>query len=786
MSRPRVSTLWLGAGIIAMMNLAILLAAWGLRQTVVTAWKKGPLIDPAAPYSPENAQLYFAIGACVALDVYFLALALWRRRGSAKPYVAWIAAGLALLSAEGVLRTALHFNPGSYFRPHPVLHWVVRSNLDHFQNTETVGTISTNEDGMREVKVPREKPPDTFRILVLGDSSNFGHGVEGDEMWESRLQDILGQHATTTHIEVLNGACPGWTTYQAVEMLRLYGLSYSPDLVIAGFNNDSGPEYLGDKKRALPPGPGRVVAGLLWRSELFLLGREAVLSTLRRLHPDSHYTERKAGESPHYGKLEEAESQALVPRVSKDEMMENLRTLQSMGQENGYTFAWINMPVNRREGEFVERYVDWSYRTATQELSTELGFPLIDVDGRWVRTRETGLHIATHVFHPSAKGHERMAEQIAAELVERGLVPGVTDAIEIGGPPAAPRPGTLRFGWSSLTPVHAHAGLVLQEHPEIAEKWGIDLVTTPYKSGKDQGEDLARGALDAWFTCEVPAVQMALGRPDSRIFASPGVLGRIAVVARSDRAKTLAELKDKKVGLSEGSTPAMDWKTWGQGLNATVVNLSTDALLPALQSGEVDAVVSWDPWVESWIQGAKPGELTIVAERPFRSELAVGVAWAIDSAAFTPPGHEDAPAFRLASMIDEALALAAADRPTWDAKVAELSGWPLPVVRAVADRNARLSGQSAEWTLGEQDMKDLRRAAAFAADGKLRVDMLIAPTLIRGEAPPMNDGPDGGPPGSPPKGGPPGQPPMGPPPGKGQPPMGPPPGKGPPKSPGAP
>ncbi|MCB9746733.1 MAG: SGNH/GDSL hydrolase family protein, partial [Alphaproteobacteria bacterium] len=494
-SQRRGPSLLLGAGLLLVLNALILGAAWLLRQSVVTAWKKGPLIDPAAPYAPENAQLLFAVGACVALNVYVLALGAWRRRAKPTWYAPWLAMLLAFGAAEGTLRAYLAFNQVTYFRPDPVLHWVVRPNLDHFDNLTGGGVVTTNADGMREVTVPREKGPDEYRILVLGDSSNFGHGVEGDEMWASVLEDLLDPLVPGKTVHVLNGSVPGWTTYQAGEMLELYGLAYQPDMVIAGFNNDPGPEYLGDAKRALPPGPRRTLNGLLWRSELYLLGREAVLAFARRIHPEGRFDERQAGESPHYGKLSEAENEKLTARIQPQEFLDNLTHLEERGREAGYDFVWVNMPVNRTEREFVERYVDWSYRDKAEALSKEIDFPIIDVDDYWVRTRETDLHIVGHVFHPNAEGHARMAQQIAAELIARGLVPGASGEVEIGGPPPAATAETLRFGWSSLTPVHAHIGAVLEDHPELPARFGLTVETLAYASGKTQGEDLAAGKL---------------------------------------------------------------------------------------------------------------------------------------------------------------------------------------------------------------------------------------------------------------------------------------------------
>lgn len=694
------------AAVLVAMNLAIVALSWVFRQTVAPGWKKGPLIDPASPYAPENAMVLFAFAACLALDAYVVALAFWRRRGASGRRAGWWAPWVALALAAGVaevgVRAWLAYDMVTYFRPHPTLQWVVRPDLDDFDNLKGGGRITTNADGLREVTAPRAKAPGEYRVLVLGDSSNFGHGVEGDEVWSSVLQGLVPR------LTVINAATPGWTTVQGLERLRDLGLAYEPDLVIAGFNNDPTPEYLSDRDR-VPSGFVRAANGVLFRLETYLLSREVVLSLVR--HANARYTARAAGAEPLYGKLAEEEVAGLVPRVDLEDFRANLAALDELAPE----FVWIDMPINRSEPELVDRYVDPAYRAAAEAMATERGFRLVDVDERWRRTRETALFQDGHVFHPNAAGHRRMAEQIAKELFDPSLV--------VSGPPAAPTEATLRLGISSFTPVHAHVLAVLRAMPELAAKHDLSLELTDYTSGKEQGADVARGALDAFFTCEVPAIQMLEGRTDVRVVASPGELGRIAVVARSVTA--VEALRGARVGLAEGSTPAMDWQAWGSQLGATVVPLTTDELRPALADGRIDAAVSWDPWVADWL--AADPSLRVVAERPFRSVLAVSVPWSTEG-----PGR----ARRLAALVEEALTIAASDRPRWDAAVAELSGWPVAVVRAVADQNGLLTGRTVGTAWTELDTAALERAAQFAAPGRLSAPELVSVELLDGVWPP--------------------------------------------------
>lgn len=714
----------LAFGLLAGCNGLILGVSQLMRHSIVDGWIKGPLIDPAAPYAPENAQWLFAIGMCVVLNIYILTSFAARQKPNK-----WVPALCLLFSigcGEIVLQCHLHFNQSSYFRPHPTLHWVVRSNLVDFPNETGGGILNTNEDGLRGAEARKPKG-DRFRILVLGDSSNFGHGVSEDEMWSEQLEQILHKSGYP-EVEVLNGSCPGWTTYQAVEVLNHQYSKYKPDLVIAGFNNDSGPDFLTDRERiAHSPALG-YINGLLFHSELFLLGREAILSITRRYSPTAQkaYQTRLPGEKGTYGALSDSESLILKERVPLKEFETNLSDLEAWSNSNNTDFVWINMPINRREPELVERYVNYEYRTRAQTLSDQSGFTVIDVDDRWLRTREPNLHIAGHVFHPNSRGHRRLAEQVALELIQGKELPhDATKSPIIDGPKPAPRSTTLRLGYSLNSPIHSHIGSVLEQHPELIDKYGLDIELLSFSSGKDQGEALAKGRIDAWFSCSVPAVHMLDSRPDSRILHSLGVMGKIAIVSHKD-IETIGGLEGKTIAFSKGSTPEMDWINWSSGLeDIETLDTKTALLEQSLYNNSVDAVVGWDPWISQWL--SQHPDWHILAERPFYSVLIGTHLWSI-----TPDG-EIPRAKRLTQLIEEALLLASQNRPYYDVQVALKSGWSVETVKIVSEQNDTLSVGRSENQMTLMQAQ-LLRALQFVHPEQSSIDRLMGEGLLKGQA----------------------------------------------------
>jgi hypothetical protein len=96
----------------------------------------------------------------------------------------------------------------------------------------------TNAYGMHGDPVAREKPPQTFRIAVLGASMDMGWGVRYEETYVHRLQEWLdsrtgaGQPGQSRRYEVLNFAVAAYSPLQRLETLRRKVLDFRPDLVV--------------------------------------------------------------------------------------------------------------------------------------------------------------------------------------------------------------------------------------------------------------------------------------------------------------------------------------------------------------------------------------------------------------------------------------------------------------------------------------------------------------------------------------------------------------------------
>lgn len=115
--------------------------------------------------------------------------------------------------------------------PHPYLAYVPKPGFTSKEGAEH--QIAHNSLGFRGPEVVTPKPAGTFRILCLGGSSTYGHGpTSNDTTWPARLQAYLSQAKPDALIEVVNGGCQGYSSFESLANLAFRGLPLQPDLVV--------------------------------------------------------------------------------------------------------------------------------------------------------------------------------------------------------------------------------------------------------------------------------------------------------------------------------------------------------------------------------------------------------------------------------------------------------------------------------------------------------------------------------------------------------------------------
>lgn len=140
-----------------------------------------------------------------------------------------------IVRAESSLRTsrieASSQIEGPFMEYHPTRGFALVPNANtHMAGTEYDVPVRINQAGLRmDREIPAARTPGVPRVLFLGDSFTFGHGVDAPH----RFTDLI-QHAWP-QAEILNFGVSGTGTDQELLHYREQGAQYSPDLVVLGF-----------------------------------------------------------------------------------------------------------------------------------------------------------------------------------------------------------------------------------------------------------------------------------------------------------------------------------------------------------------------------------------------------------------------------------------------------------------------------------------------------------------------------------------------------------------------
>jgi hypothetical protein len=140
------------------------------------------------------------------------------------------------------------------YRLDPRIGWRLKSNARsvHTTREDVEIPIAINSLGLRDSEHTYEKPPDTYRILILGDSFAEALDVELEESFPYLVEQCLNQRLVRP-VEVINGGVSGYTTADEYLFYKSDGIKYNPDLTLLTV-------YIGNDFRELGQAIGRRLA----------------------------------------------------------------------------------------------------------------------------------------------------------------------------------------------------------------------------------------------------------------------------------------------------------------------------------------------------------------------------------------------------------------------------------------------------------------------------------------------------------------------------------------------
>lgn len=158
-------------------------------------------------------------------------------------YVTLISTIVAVLAAEAGLRLV---NPWG-IELFSLLPYHMQGMIDHpelgYVHPRSVtyrlgkNRVSLNSNGHRDDEMPVQKPAGERRILVLGDSSTFGWGVDQGEDFPARLEALLREQKDGVW-QVINSGVNGYNSEQEAIFFSTEGIRYQPDIVLLVFGSN--------------------------------------------------------------------------------------------------------------------------------------------------------------------------------------------------------------------------------------------------------------------------------------------------------------------------------------------------------------------------------------------------------------------------------------------------------------------------------------------------------------------------------------------------------------------
>jgi phage regulator Rha-like protein len=95
--------------------------------------------------------------------------------------------------------------------------------------------LETNSLGLRDREIEPGKMTDRRRVMLLGDSMSMAEGVELEETYIKRFEEMTNRTAPGRRVEAINAAIRGYGNDQEVLLFERLGPVFLPDVVVLAF-----------------------------------------------------------------------------------------------------------------------------------------------------------------------------------------------------------------------------------------------------------------------------------------------------------------------------------------------------------------------------------------------------------------------------------------------------------------------------------------------------------------------------------------------------------------------
>ena len=285
--------------------------------------------------------------------------------------------------------------------------------------------VTANALGFRGPLVPPQKGPNTFRILVFGDSSSFGWGVNAEDSWWMLLQQELKKRYADKDIEIANFAIPGDSSAYGKLIFDTFAPQFQSDVIILGFGaNDAKGVFTSHTEQV-----SRFTAKRSLLRVIGLLQGSALVTILKGLLPTP-------GSSNPVGRSTISVRQR-VPAVSVEDYGNNMvsmgRTAKELGNKSVVFLGLCTHPAYARKARQDAKNNGFLWFNGQSRLIKLL--PQIqkkEIYPEYVERMERSygedlkrnrlFYVTSDGCHPNELGHRYVADQLAEILSTDGFI----------------------------------------------------------------------------------------------------------------------------------------------------------------------------------------------------------------------------------------------------------------------------------------------------------------------------------------------------------------------------
>ena len=135
-----------------------------------------------------------------------------------------------------IIESSYHIPIDCYRMDDILNHTLIPEKTCQFKTSEWDISYKINALGLRDKERSLEKPANTFRLLMLGDSFTEGWGVDHDKILSALLENKLNQTSQSFRFEVINAGVSAYSPILEYLYMKNKGLNFKPDLVILNFD----------------------------------------------------------------------------------------------------------------------------------------------------------------------------------------------------------------------------------------------------------------------------------------------------------------------------------------------------------------------------------------------------------------------------------------------------------------------------------------------------------------------------------------------------------------------